>query len=92
MVTSTRVQPSRQHVKNNRKEVNGVQVQFTLNGETYNKTVKFGYAQLNIKKLNLTEGTYQIMAEYLGTSKYLASNGTGTLTVKPARTPTNVTV
>lgn len=65
--------------------VNEGQVKFLVNNiTTGTANVKNGVATLNWEApITWKPNTYTITANYLGTSKYMASNGTGTFTLKP---------
>ncbi len=72
--------------------VNEGRVQFKVNGNNVGGQVSVnnGTATYTYTITGLNSGNYTILANYLGTSNYIASNNTGNLTVDP--TPTNVTV
>lgn len=65
--------------------VNEGQVQFKVGNITAGTAkIKNGVATLNWKvPTNWKPGQYTITTNYLGTSKYMASNGTSTFTLKP---------
>lgn len=65
--------------------VNEGQVKYTVNNLVIGTAnVVNGVASLNWKiPANWKAGTYKIVAKYLGTAKYQATNGTSTLTIKP---------
>ena len=80
------------HVTDIYGNVNDGQVQFTVNGvNAGTANVNNGIATLNwLIPSNWDAGNYNLVADYLGTSNYIISTDTNTLTVD--KTPTNTVV
>ena len=67
----------------NKNPINNSKVTFTINGVTYkDNTDDNGIASL---KLRLSDGTYKITSKFYGSSKYLASSKTTTITISNTR-------